>query len=626
MTFSKSSVKVGKRVRGTRRGVSSAGTATWVGLVAAVSLALGCGTEEAAQDIVATPDPLLPKQDADDLFEGKLSTFELELRDTSWDKFRANGQAEQYAPAALKFNGKYVGEIAVRVKGQYSVQLCYPEGELICDKLSLRLKFDAEDEQLRFFGLKRLSLHALEHDVSRIRERLAYDLFRAMDIPASRSSWAKLVVDGEPQGLYSMVEEVDGVFTDDRFPKHGDGDLYKEVWPTSTDAKYYLEGIETNEETADASNVVDFARALTKPDTAEQRLEVLGTYMDRDALNRYMAVDDAVANWDGVTTFYYDHDGHNHNFFLYADEPGEEPRFTLIPWDMDNTFMAANWRARAPGWREKAKDCELISGVYPPSCDPLLSALVLDQERYTDAVDRLLEGPFSEEAMDAQIEEHVQFVEKAVAADPFGPSVQAWERDVAEVRRNLALLREQLRTFAKGETVRRIGIDPTAPNDFSDLTALEVELGISMYAAEGVVSSVEVVDEGELNGLRFGFDLPEEGGPWVSFAIPFPDGDFDSSTLEGIRFRATGKSLPSYVRMRVESSASLDPSVAWNWPLALDAEAQTYELYFEDLGWADGGEPAVPLEAWLERSNGISIVLAGEPGQGELEIDDIEMF
>jgi spore coat protein H len=597
------------------------------GVMALAAGASGCAAEDARQDIVATPDPLLPKQDADDLFNGKLPTFELELLDTSWDKFRADGQAEQYAPAALKFNGKYVGEIAVRVKGQYSVHLCYPDGELVCDKLSLRLKFDAADEELRFFGLKRLSLHALEHDVSHLRERLAYDLFRAMDVPASRSSWAQLVVDGEPQGLYSMVEEVDGVFTDDRFPQHGDGDLYKEVWPTSTNAGYYEEGLETNEETADASNVVAFARALTAPESAEERLEVLGKYMDRDALSRYMAVDDAVADWDGITTFYYDHDGHNHNFFLYADEPGEEPPFTLIPWDMDNTFMAANWRTRAPGWREKAKDCELTNGVYPPSCDPLLSALLLDQERYTEAANTLLDGPFSEAEMDAQIDQHVKFIEKAVAADPFGPTVEAWERDVAEVRRNLGLLREQLKTFAKGETVQRVGVEPTRLNDYTDVTPLQVELGISVYAAEGVKSSVKVVGEGELTGLRFSFDMPDvEGGPWVSFAMPFPNGDADLRELTGIRFRAKGKSLPSYVRVRVESSASTDSSVAWNWPLELEGSVETYELLFAELGWADGGDPPNPVGTWLARANGISIVLAGEPGAGELEIDDIEMF
>lgn len=586
-----------------------------------------CGTNDQA-DVVAVPDPKLPTLDAAELFEGKLPTFELKLLDTSWAKFRANGYREEYSPAALHFNGKYVGEIAVRVKGQYSIETCYPDGELICDKLSLRLKFDAQDEDRRFFGLKRLSFHALERDVSHLRERLAYNLFREMDIPASRSSWATLVVDGASQGLYAMVEEVDGVFTDDRFDKHGDGDLYKEVWPTSTDPEFYRDGLETNEETADPSKVVAFAQALTESEDAAKRLEVLGKYMDLDALSRYMAVDDAVANWDGVTTFYYDHGGNNHNFFLYADEAGQTPPFVLIPWDMDNTFQAANWRTRAPGWREQVTNCDLVNGVYPPSCDPLLSALLLDQERYTAAANRLLDGPFAKAELDAQIDLHAAFIENAVGKDPFGPSPEAWNADIAELKRNLGLLREQLEVFARGETVRRTGIEPDQMNNFDDVTQLEAELGTSVYAADGVTSQVTVIKDGELSGLRLAFELPESDyGAWVSFALAFPAGEADLSEKTGIRFRAKGKSLPSYARLRVESSASKDPSFAWGWVLSVDGSVETHELRFDDLVWSEEGvEPPTSVEAWLEQASGLSVVLAGEPGKGELELDDVEFF
>lgn len=598
----------------------------WVWATLVVVLA-GCGTEP-GRELVEVPDPLLPELDAAQLFEGRVPTFELDLLDTTWARFRAEGHAEQYARADLRFDGKYVGQVAVRVKGQYSIEQCYPDGELVCDKLSLRLKFDANDEDLRFFGRKRLALHSMARDPSHLRERLAYGLYRAMDIPAPRSAWAKLVVQGSAQGLYSMVEEIDGVFTDDRFDEHGDGDLYKEVWPTSLDASYYAQGLETNEETADVGKVVAFAEALTAPDTAEERLQVLEQYMDVAALSRYMAVDDAIANWDGVTTFYEDHDGHNHNFFLYADETGREPPFVLIPWDMDNTFQAANWRTRAPGWRETVDDCGLTNGVYPPSCDPLLSALLLDQAGYASAAQTLLQGPFAPEAMQAQIERNAELIEEAVAEDPFGPSVEAWERDVAELERNLDLLRQQLQVFADGKTVRRVGIDPMRVNDFSDLTPLEAELGISIYAAEGVTGRVAVIEDGELSGLRLAFDMPSaEGGPWVSFALPFPGGDADLRGRAGIRFKAKGTNLPPFARLRLESSASIDPSQAWGWELLLGNDTQTQELRFEDASWSEeGAEPQAPLDEWLQHANGVSFVFAGAAGMGALELDDVEIF
>jgi spore coat protein H len=606
-------------------------------------LAAACVLHACAEEAMVTelPDTTLQTRDADELFAGDIPTLELRMIDETWRQFMAAGYEEQYSAADLRYDGKYVGRIAVRVKGQYTIELCYPDEELICDKLSLRLKFDAADEELRFFGLKRLGLHSMTRDPSHVRERLAYDLFRAMDVPASRTSWALLKVNGESRGLFAMVEEIDGVFTDDRFHGHGDGDLYKEVWPTSLSEAYYREGLETNEESADVGKVVEFARALTEPEDAADRLSVLGNYMDRDALARYMAVDDAVSNWDGVTTFYDDHGGHNHNFFLYADEPGESPPFVLIPWDMDNTFQAANWRNSAPGWREPVDDCdELRSGLHPAGCDPLLSALLLDQQRYTSAVNELLAGPFDEEHVLERIDEHARVIEDFIPADRFGPSVEVWRNDVAELKRNIPLLRERLEVFSRGETVRRVGVDPQQRNDFDDATPLEVELGISVYAAEGVVGRValgerkEIPDgdggasSAELSGLRLAFDIPPiEGGAWISFFLPFPNGDEDLTEKHGVRFRAHIDPPTRYARLRIESSASEDTSDAWGWDLSLSESVETYELSLDDLTWSQpDSEAPQSAEEWLARANGIAFVLAGAAVKGELHVDDVEFF
>lgn len=611
-------------------------TAHGISLLVVTAIGLHACAEEST--VTELPDTSLPTRDAEELFDGDIPTFELRMINETWRQFLAAGHEEQYSEADLRYNGAYVGRIAVRVKGQYTIELCYPDEELICDKLSVRLKFDAADENRRFFGLKRLALHSMTRDPSHVRERLAYDLFRAMDVPASRTSWAMLKVNGESRGLFAMVEEIDGVFTDDRFEGHGDGDLYKEVWPTSLSEAYYREGLETNEETADVGKVVEFARALTEPEDAGERLSVLGNYMDRDALARYMAVDDAVSNWDGVTTFYDDHGGHNHNFFLYADEPGESPPFVLIPWDMDNTFQAANWRNSAPGWRDPVKDCdELQSGLHPASCDPLLSALVLDQERYAAAVNELLAGPLEEERVFEQIDEHARLIEEFIAADRFGPSVEAWKKDVAEVKRNIPLLRERLEVFARGETVRRVGVEPQQVNDFDEVTPLEVELGISVYAAEGVVGRVMLGERenpsdagasAELSGLRLSFDIPTaEGGPWISFLFPFPNGDEDLRERRGVRFRASINAPTPYARLRIESSASEDTSNAWGWDLALSERVATYELSLDDLTWSQPDtEPPQSTAEWLARANGIAFVLAGAKAKGELHVDDVEFY
>lgn len=67
--------------------------------------------------------------------------------------------------------------VGIRFKGFYgSLRQClqsYP-GSVQCSKLSYKLKFDHVDENQRFFGLKRLQLHASITDPTMVRERLTY--------------------------------------------------------------------------------------------------------------------------------------------------------------------------------------------------------------------------------------------------------------------------------------------------------------------------------------------------------------------------------------------------------------------------------------------------------------------
>jgi spore coat protein CotH len=217
-------------------------------------------------------------------------------------------------------------------KGSYGTLYgCFENGELICERLSLKLKFSMLDEDLRFFGLKRLNLNANRHDDSRMKEKLAYDLYRAMDLPAPRASWAVLKVNGQSYGLYGMVEEIDGTFTKDRWPDYPDGNLYKEIWPTDTDPAFILAGLKTNEDVGDVSSFVEFGEAVSAAGAPDAVREVLARHTDLEHFARYMAVDEAILSLDGVTYFYTD-DGlwfHNHNYYFYEDSPG---RAAMAAW------------------------------------------------------------------------------------------------------------------------------------------------------------------------------------------------------------------------------------------------------------------------------------------------------
>jgi spore coat protein CotH len=65
--------------------------------------------------------------------------------------------------------------------------------------------------------MKRLTLNAMTQDTSKIHEYGAYALFNAMGVPASKTGWARVYVNGVDRGLYLNVEQPDEVFASKRF-------------------------------------------------------------------------------------------------------------------------------------------------------------------------------------------------------------------------------------------------------------------------------------------------------------------------------------------------------------------------------------------------------------------------
>jgi spore coat protein H len=386
--------------------------------------------------------------DAQVLFDfPHVPTFDLELPEAEWLALQANAQDEQYVEADCSFEGIAVGKVGLRFKGYYgSLFGCFNElGELVCPRLSLKVKFDEYVADQRFYGLKRLNFNAYRHDDSRMKEKLTYELYRAMGIVAPRATWAVVRVNGESQGLYGMVEQVDGRFADDRWPDAPDGNLYKEVWPTETDPSALIAALATNEEAADVSAFLAFSQAMTTS-TEEEARATLGGMMDLDYLARYMAVDDAVANYDGVTYFWTDGiTRDNHNFYIYEESP---TRFTLIPWDVEASFWI-NPDHAAPHWTELQQDCSL---TYPyweglagaPACDLIFRALNQDLTAWRSASRELLDGPFALDTMLANIDRHVAFIGDAARADPTPNMYATFDQAVQNLRTTLPDLRARL--------------------------------------------------------------------------------------------------------------------------------------------------------------------------------------
>lgn len=406
------------------------------------------GDSGSVENQCAIFDSTLRTANANDLFAlEKVPTFDFYLPEADWESLKTHAREEAYVPVKACYEGRGIGTVGLRFKGSYgSLFECFDkQGNLICPRLSMKMKFDEYVDEQRFFGLKRISLNAYLHDDSRMKEKLAYDLFRAMDIVTPRSAWAILRVNGQSQGLFGMVEVVDGRFTKDRWPQNPDGNLYKELWPTQATDQKMVSALETNEEIANISAYHSFAQAMASADEDNLRA-TLSHYMDLDYLARFLAVEDALLSYDGITYFWTNEiETTNHNFFIYEESP---TRFTLIPWDTESTFWI-NPDHTAPHWTVIPSNCKQTYAywgglAYAPGCDKVFRALVSDLSSWRAAARRLLDGPFSVNAMAARIDEYTKLIGDLARTDPTPTKYSTFDGAVSSIRSAIPALRTRL--------------------------------------------------------------------------------------------------------------------------------------------------------------------------------------
>lgn len=598
--------------------------------------------------------------DSSELFDWKsVPVIDLSLPAATWKELKKNARDEQYTQAQLTFEGHLIGEVGLRFKGGYgTLENCFDaKGNQICAKLSMKLKFNEYDEKGRFFGLKRLNLHSMIADSSQLHDRISYRTYREMGIMAPRSSWATVTVNGESQGLYAMIEQIDGRFTNDRWPDAGDGNLYKEAMIGPDTSGYYAEHLETNETTATHDAFIEFSKAMNGATPTERR-GVIGTYMDLDYLAKYMAVDDAIYNWDGITGIYTAPDRSftlNHNYFIYQEPT--RPYFWFIPWDLDNTLSLNNGFGVVPNWGITPADCSKVIPVFggqnhvlPPGCDPFFQALAEDRTGYLAAVNQLLAGPFAEASLLQSIDQDAAFIAAAVAADPLGSGTVAWEAAVMQLKSDVPRLRERLKRIAAGELLVPLTIDPNALNDFETFTAESTQAGPVLMANPGSTVAASVSFASPLSGtrdLRVDFEYRNTSKAWeqwLYFSIPTNVGEFDSRAMTGLRLTVRAD-IARTLRVDLESPANTagNAGIRVGWDVPVTTNAKTVELLLADAevpSWTvdQGIDPqddlakirasvtGVAFHPYCTNRNGQGFLPDGVTDKGWAEIDDLQFY
>ncbi len=287
-------------------------------------------------------------------------------------------------PCDFSFDGESLLECGVKLKGGIG------SVATLAEKPGFSVKFDEFVDQ-RFRGLSRLVFNAFRQDRGMVSEHLGYEMYRQVGVPGPRTAYAWVTFNGEPYGLYLVVEAVNNDFTERTFGDDS-GNLYEgnccgELAVGFTELKNNgeLEG-----DTSDLARLVEVMNVA--PD--ESYLEEMDRVVDLESSTRAWALEAMLSHWDGYNY-------NRNNFYLYH-RPSDD-RFQFLPHGLDQLFGNLWHDVRlAPSGIVSARMHRLPAGYA----------------RYEDALRDVSSNAWDVDALTARLDEAASLIATRVDEDP----------------------------------------------------------------------------------------------------------------------------------------------------------------------------------------------------------------
>lgn len=287
-------------------------------------------------------------------------------------------------------------------------------------KKSFKISFNRFTSGGKYYGVEKLNLNGEHNDPSVIRSKICWDIFRKMEIPASRSNHVRVYINGDYYGLYINVEHVDEEFIKTRFT-YNDGNLYKCLYPANlnyhgTDPEIYkfeagdrrVYELKTNKEADDYTDLAHFIDVLNNSATGSLPCDLDEVYNTYDYL-KIIAADILTGNWDG---YIYN----QNNFYLYHNTITD--KFEFIPYDYDNT-IGIDWLGR--DWANRnIYDWAQHGDNYRPLYERLMSNQQL-RDQFTYYIKQLVTRTIDFDSLQTAIEQRRDMIAPYLADDPFYP-------------------------------------------------------------------------------------------------------------------------------------------------------------------------------------------------------------
>ena len=338
-----------------------------------------------------------PKKAAgEDLF-ARPNVWKLKIEIPSGGQEALRKDPKEYVKATVRVGDMVLTNVGVRLKGQTTYQS-------IDKRPGLTLKFNEFVKGQDLMGRTKVLLNNSLQDPSCIATIVAGEVFRSANVPAPKSAFARVELNGRDLGLYSMTEAANKDFLAEYFKKTK-GNLYE---GDNNDITDKLEK-DAGDDSTDQADVKALAAALKISDATE-RWKKLGPLLDLERFIAYAAVEVMVWHHDGYVM------EHN-NYRLYHD-PGTG-QIVFIVHGLDELFEKAD-------------------GSLTPDFKGLVAKGVLTtpegKKRYAETMTRLATEVFKTEPLTKRVDELAAIARPSLDAS----AIKAFDTAVASLKERLS--------------------------------------------------------------------------------------------------------------------------------------------------------------------------------------------
>jgi len=490
----------------------------------------------------------------------KIMTFEILADANDWQTMLDNATAEKYISADVTINGTTVSNVGIRPKGNSSLSSVARDDT--SDRYSFKIKFDEYVEDQTWLGLDKIVLNNNYSDATSMKEYLSYDIMSYIGVDAPLFAYADITVNGESWGFYLAVEDVDSGYLERAKNDEGElykpesmemggnmqngpdgrggggqppgiegenrdglpagspqapneGSNAREIPGNAGDRKGGgMRGadngvalIYTDDNESSYSSIFDNAETKTNEGDHRRVIEAiknlnegtdLETYVDVDAVLRYLAAHTAVVNLDSYSG------NMGHNYLLYENDG----RISMIPWDYNMAFGGFQ-SAGASNVVNFPIDTP-VSGVGMDE-RPLISKLFEVPEyleKYHGYLQEIIDGYFADGLFEQKVDDLNALIAGRIENDPSAfYTYEKYQAAVTELKKLGALRAQSIQGQLDGTIPSTTDGQKAEPDKLTDASSLDMSAMGGGMGGEGDPRGFEPPEGMDMDVMRQAMEI-----------------------------------------------------------------------------------------------------------------------